>query len=797
MAHGTASGSGIGQPVRRKEDLRLVSGKGRYSDDFSLPRQTVAVMVRSPHAHARINSIQTDDASRVAGVVAIFTHEDAAKEQFQSIPHPTFSKHPAEIKLINRGGVPAFIPPHFMMAPGEVHHVGEIVAMVIAETLNAAQDGAEAVVVEYEALPAVTRAIDAVDPTSALTRESGPSNISIDADVGDRERTDAAFVDAAHVVSLKTWVPRVSGVPMEPRAAIGEYDPQSGVYTLYAGIGGVVRPRSELAHILRVPEDQVRVVMHDVGGNFGTRGGFNPEFALVTWAARKTGRPVKWTSSRSEFFVCDFQARDLHSEAELALDKNGNLLALRGSNVSNLGAYAVGYGPLTKGIEITSSIYHVPTVFFRGLGVLTNTVPTRPYRSAGRPEVMFVIERLLDLASRQFGFDRIELRRRNLVPESAMPYTNPFGLIYDSGAYHQVMERALELGHWQDFEQRRAEALQRGRYRGIGVSNYVDTASGFPRERAEITVLPDGIVEVVIGTTSQGQGHETSFAQLIHEWLGVSVEDVRLVTGDTDRVSAGGGAHSGRALRMGSVVMFNASRDIILRGSQIAGHLLGVEASDLEFRAGRYHAKGEDRSVGLFDVAKAADSNALPHNLRGPIRAVSDEVIMVLSFPYGCHVCEVEIDPETGVTTIVQYTAIDDVGRAVNPMIVHGQTHGGIAQGVGEALIEECVYEPNNAQPLSGSFMDYAMPRADMLPSYVTELSEVPCTTHPLGIRPGGEGGTTPALAVVINAVVDALSPLGVTHIEMPATPERVWQAIRQATSSKQKVHQHKNGRMS
>jgi carbon-monoxide dehydrogenase large subunit len=788
LARGT--GSGIGQPVRRKEDLRLVRGLGRYSDDMNLPGQAYAIMVRSPHAHARVLSIRTEEALKVPGVLAAFTYADVATEKFRPIPHATWSKHPAEIVLQNRGGVPPFMPPHFLMAVNdEVHHVGEIVAIAVADSVDAAKDGAEAVVVEYEPLAAVARAIDAADPSSPLSRLSGPSNVSIDADVGNREATDLAFAKAAHVVSLKTWVPRVSGVPMEPRAAIGDYDAQSGVYTLYAGIGGAIRPRNDLAAIFRVPEDKVRVVMHDVGGNFGTRGAFNPEFGLVTWAARKLGRPVKWTSGRHEFFIGDYQARDLHSEAELALDEDGSLLAMRGSNVVNIGAYPVAYGPLQKGIEIASSIYHVPTAFFRGRGVMTNTVPTRAYRSAGRPEVMFVMERLLDLAARQCGFDRLELRRRNLVPESAMPYTNPFGLVYDSGAYHTVMERALELGDWSGFEARRAEALRRGKYRGIGVANYVDTATGAPREKAEITVLPDGIVEVVIGTVSQGQGHETSFAQLMHEWLGVSLDSVRLVTGDTARVSVGGGAHSGRALRMGSVVMFKASQEIIAKALRIAGSLLEVDASDLAFEAGTFQVKGTDRGIDLFDVAAAAAAHdgAIPQDLRGPLRAESDEMNLVPSFPYGCHVCEVEIDPETGVSTIVQYTAIDDCGRAVNPMIVHGQVHGGIAQGVGEALMEECVYDPDSVQPLTGSFMDYAMPRAHMLPGYVTELSEVPCPTHPLGLRPGGEGGTTPALAVVINAVVDALAPLGVRHLDMPATPHRVWAAIRDATQAEPK----------
>ena len=525
--------------------------------------------------------------------------------------------------------------------------------------------------------------------------------------------------------------------------------------------------------------------MHDVGGNFGTRGGFNPEFAIVAWAARRVGQPVKWTGDRSEYFSSDHQARDLAVTAELALDKDGTFLAMRGSNLVNQGAYALAFGSLNKGVEIMSSIYHVPSVFFRARAALTNTAPTRPYRSSGRPEVMFVMERLIDLAARQSGIDRIELRRRNLVPESMMPYTNPFGMVYDSGAYHRVMERVLEIADWDGFPARREAARARGKCRGIGVANYVDTATGAPRERAEITVKPEGngMIEIVVGTVSQGQGHETSFAQLVTEWLGVPLDSVHLVTGDTDRVSVGGGAHSGRALRLASIVMLNASNIIIEKGLRIAGHLLEAATPDLEFASGQFRVKGTDRAVGLFEVARAAETRAdLPEDLRGPLKGEGDETVNIASFPYGSHVCEVEVDPETGRTEIVRYSAVDDCGRAINPLIVHGQIHGGIVQGVGQALWEQIVYDRHTAQLLTGSFMDYAMPRADLLPFFNTELSEVPCPTHPLGMRPAGEGGTTPALGVVINAIVDALAEFGVTHVEMPATPERVWRAIRGKT---------------
>jgi len=774
----TSKNTGIGQPVRRREDFRLLTGKGCYSDDFNFPDQVYGVMVRSPHAHATIRSIDTTAAATAPGVLAVLTGRDLLADGLKPIPHSVGTRHPADITLENKDGSPPFIPPHFPMTADEARHCGEIVAMVVATTVAAAKDAAELVAVAYQPLPAVAHALMAVEPGAPRARGDAPSNTSIDAEIGDPAATNAAFANAAHIVKFETWVQRIAGVPMEPRAATGIYDRDTGRYTLYAGIGGAVRPKQDLAKILGVAEDEVRVVMHEVGGNFGTRGSFNPEFALVTWAARRVGRPIKWTCERQEAFLCDYQARDLAVTAELALDSEGKFLAMRGSNIVNSGAYPISYGPLAKGLEIMSSIYHMPAVHFRARAAITNTVPTRPYRSSGRPEVMFVMERLIDRAAKQFGFDRLELRRRNLVPESAMPYRNPFGMVYDSGAYHQVMERVVALGDWSGFPARRAEARKRGKYRGIGVANYVDTATGTPRERAEVTVLPDQVVEVVVGTVSNGQGHETSFAQLIGEWLGVPIDTVRLVTGDTDRVSVGGGSHSGRALRLASIVMLNASRDVIAKGLKIASHVLEASTNDLEFVDGQFMIKGTDRSLGIFEVAAAAlRRNNLPDDLRGPLSAESDETVNIASFPYGCHVCEVEVDPETGVVELARYTAVDDVGRAVNPMIVHGQIHGGITQGVGQAMSEHCFYDRETGQLLSGSLMDYAMPRADTLPFFATELSEIPTPTHPLGIRPAGEGGTTPVLGVVINAIVDALGEFGVTHIEMPATPERVWRA--------------------
>jgi carbon-monoxide dehydrogenase large subunit len=778
MADGNGT-TGIGAPVRRKEDRRLLTGQGRYSDDLTLPGQAYAVMPRSPHPHAEIVAIDTTRARSAPGVLTVLTGQDMLDDGLGPIPHAVWSGHPAEIPLPNTDGSLASGPPHFCMATRIARHAGDIVAVVVADSLAAARDAAELIEVTYRPLPATAHARDAAAPGAAPAWHEGTSNVCIDATLGDAAAVEAAFARAAHVVRFDTWVQRVAGVPMEPRAAVGVFDKATGKYTLHAGAGGAVRPRNDLAAVLGVPEADVRVIMHDVGGNFGTRGAFNPEFALVVWAARRIGRPVKWTSDRSEAFLCDYQARDLAVRAELALNESGDFLALRCDNLVNLGAYPVGFSPLQKGAAIVSSIYHIPHVHVRARGAFTNTAPTRPYRSAGRPEVMYVIERLIDLAARQSGLDRVKLRRRNLIPEAALPYRNPFGMVYDSGAYHKVMETALRLGDWSGFPTRRAAAATRGKCRGIGVANYVDTATGVPRERAEVTILPEGVVEVVVGTGSQGQGHETSFAQLIHDWLGVPNETVRLVTGDTDRVIWGGGAHSGRALRLGSIVMHAASYEIIDKARRIASHVLEADPSDLIFSDGRFSVAGTDRGIGLFEVAAAAQTrNDLPEELSGALQAVSDKTIPEASFPYGSHVCEVEIDPETGVVEIVNYTAVDDVGRAVNPMIVHGQVHGGIAQGVGQALWEQVVYDRETGQMLTGSFMDYTMPRASGLPSYVTELSEVPSPTHPLGIRPAGEGGTTPALGVVINAIVDALSDRGVSHIEMPATAERVWQAI-------------------
>ncbi|HMD62690.1 MAG TPA: xanthine dehydrogenase family protein molybdopterin-binding subunit [Stellaceae bacterium] len=772
--------AGIGKPLRRLEDGRLLTGRGCYSDDFNIAGQAYAVVVRSPHAHARLTAIETEHVWAMPGVLAVLTGADYVADGLGPMMYSPAARHPPDIRLENLDRVPASPSRQYPLVLERTRFVGEAVAFVVAETLAAAKDAAEAVSVDYVPLTAVTSSSAAALEDAPSLLEEGGSNLVLDARVGDHVATESAFAAAAHIARLSTWVQRVTGVPMEPRAALAEFDAASGRITLYAGGGSIGRPRQDVAAMLGLPQGKVRVIARDVGGNFGTRNSSYPEFALVAWAARRLGRPVKWTGERQETFLSDHQARDLEVEAELALDAEGKFLALRASNLSNLGAYAASFVPLTKGTELMSSLYRIPAARAQAQAVLSNTPPTSPYRSAGRPEVMFVIERLIDLAARANGFDRVALRRKNLIPPASLPYPNPFGMTYDSGDYHAVLDRALALADWAGFAARRAEGEARSRRRGIGLGAYVESQSGAPQERAEVTVQPEGIVEMVVGTLSSGQGHETSFAQLLGEWLGVQPETVRLVTGDTDRVLIGAGSHSGRSLRLASTTAHGATGEIVEKGRRIAAHRLEAAEADIEFTDGRFTVAGTDRSLDLFAVAAAArDDASLPEELRGPLVGIGEVTSEVASFPHGFHVCEVEIDPDTGLVDIARYTAVDDVGRAVNPLILHGQTHGGIAQGAGQALLEQCVYDPASGQLLSGSFMDYAMPRAADLPFFTTAISEVPSTTHPLGLRGGGEGGITPALGVIVNAIVDALADLGVTHLEMPVTPERVWRAIR------------------
>jgi len=776
----TAITSGIGQAVPRKEDLRLLTGRGRYLPDIVLPNMAFAAIVRSPHAHARIRGIDKSRAEKSPGVIAIFTGADFLADGRGAIPHAAAVEGMPDVTLRLFPGTKLFTASIAALPAEKARFVGEPVAMVIAESHMAAKDAAELVEVEYEVLPSVVRATDALKPGAPRVWDECAGNLSVDGEVGDKAATDAAFAKAAHVAKLDTWVQRVTGAPMEPRTAIGDFDQKTQRYTIYAGTGGgVVRERQTLAKTLNVAEEECRALCGDMGGNFGTRNTFFPEYALLPWAARKIGRPVKWYGDRTECFVSDYQGRDLTVSAELALDKDGNFLGLRGTNFSNVGAYTAHFTPLRKGLSQMSGVYRIPAVHFRGAAVLTNTICTTPYRSAGRPEAIYVMERLIDIAAQQFGFDRIELRRRNLVPADAFPYTNGVGITYDNGEYEKGMDAALAMAGWKNIGARKDEARKRGKLYGIGLANYIEVTGGFPRERAEVLVEPKGRVELVLGTMNSGQGHETSFAQLLTQWLGVPFESVDFVAHDTDRVKAGGGSHSGRSMRIASLAVGTAAEVIVEKGRKIAAHVLEVSPLDVEFSRGVFTVKGTDRRVGIFDVAKAAaERRDLPAELQGKLDGVGDETVSTGGFPSGTHVCEVEVDADTGDVRLLRWIGVDDVGLAVNPLILHGQTHGAAAQGIGQALIEQAFYDPASGQMLTASFMDYAMPRADFMPPLECKLVELPARSHRYGIRPGGEGGTTPALGAVINAVVDALAPLGVTHVEMPATPETVWRAI-------------------
>jgi carbon-monoxide dehydrogenase large subunit len=770
----------VGRPLPRKEDLRLITGKGRFTDDFNLPGQTWAAMVRSPHPHARIVAIDASAALALPGVLAVYTGADCVRGGLKDIPHNPVPSTKYDMKLTAPGGGTVFIGDNRLLPDDRVRHVGEALAMVVAETREQAQAGAEAVQVEYDVLPWVADSEQATLTDAPKLYDELTNNVLVDTSFGDKAATDAAFARAAHVVTMKSHVGRVTGVPLEPRAALGHYDAETGRYTLYAGSGGAVRQKREVAEVLGVNPETVRVLSYDVGGNFGTRNRVYVEFGLVLWASKKLGRPVKFRAERSECFLTDYQGRDLVSEVSLALDKHGKFLAMRASNLSNVGSRCVSLSPLSKGSGLITGSYDIPLATLRSRAVFTNTMPTQAYRSSGRPEVTFAIERLIDKAARELGFDRIELRRRNLVASGQMPYTNAVGSTYDSGTYEANMDRVLELADWRGVPARKAEAKRRGKILGVGFANYVESSIGAPNERADILVKAEGI-EIVIGTQPAGQGHETSFAQVAADLLGVPFESVTITLGDTDVVSAGGGTHSGRSMRHASTVLALASVDLIEKGRALAAHALGVAPDAVQFEDGVFRAGERNLTYTWFDLARIADDPNLPEALRGGLKVRRDNEMHTPVFPNGACVCEIEIDPDTGGLDIKRYTTIDDVGRCINPLIVHGQTHGGIAQGVGQALWEQCAIDPGSGQPINGSLMDYGMPRFDNMPSYKAEIAEVFSPTNPFGVKAGGEGGTTPAPAVIMSAIEDALAEFGSPHIEMPLTPLKIWNAIQNA----------------
>jgi aerobic carbon-monoxide dehydrogenase large subunit len=776
----------IGKPIPRNEDERLATGRGRFSDDFSLEGQAYAVMLRSQHPHARILGIDAARAKAMPGVLAVFTGADCRADGLGAIPHDPLPKTKYDMKLHAAGGGAAFFGPQSLLPGDKARHVGEAVVMVVAESTAQALDATEAVKIDYEVLPGVYHSEDAMRPGAPVIWSEVPNNVPIDTFFGNREATDEAFARADHVVALDLHIDRVTGLPLEPRAALGEYDAASERYTLHAGSGGAVRQKRELAAVLGVAPESLRVLSYDVGGNFGTRNRLFVEFALVLWAARKLGRPVKFTATRSEAFLSDYQGRDLVTKVELALARDGRLLAMRATNISNVGAYCVSLSPLSKGAGLIVGPYEIPHASLRAMAVFTNTMPTNAYRSSGRPEVTFAIERLLDTAAERLGIDPIELRRKNLIRPEAMPYLNAVGMTYDSGRYQENMDRAMEMADWKGFEQRRRGAAKRGRLLGRGLANYVESSIGAPNEQARITVRPQRRVEVVIGTQPSGQGHETSFAQVISDLLRVPVESVKIILGDTDVVKVGGGSHSGRSMRHAATLFAKALPQLVARGKKVAAAILGSVPDHIEFSDGRFSARETNRTFDFLDLAEEAARHELPQELKDGIAVVTDNEMHDPVFPNGCAVCEVEIDPQTGDVRLTRYASVDDVGRCINPLIVDGQTHGAIAQGVGQALWELCYVDRESGQPLVGSLMDYGVPRADTVPPFVTEIAEVLSPTNPLGIKAGGEGGTTAAPAVVIGAILDALRDHGVREIKMPATPYNVWKAIEDAKGDRE-----------
>ena len=775
----------IGKPMPRKEDERLVTGKGRFTDDFSLPGEAHAAMVRSPHPHARIVAIDAAAAKAMPGVLGVFTGADCIADKIGPLPHDPVPKTKFDMKLTGPGGGAVFAGPHALLPADRVRHVGEAVVMVVAETKAQALDATEAVAVTYEEMPFVLHTEDAMQPGAPVLWDAVPNNVTVETLFGDATATDQAFARAAHVVTKKCHIGRVTGLPLEPRAALGAYDAATDKFTLYAGSGGAVRQKNELIQVFGILPDKLRVLSPDVGGNFGTRNRTFVEFALVLWAAKKLGRPVKYTATRSEAFLSDYQGRDLITKVELALDAKHRFLAIRATNISNVGARCVSLSPLSKGSGLIPGSYAIPATSLRALAVFTNTMPTNAYRSSGRPEVTFAIEQLIDAAAKELSVDRIALRRKNLVRPEAMPYRNAVGMLYDSGRYEENMDWAMQIADWDGFTTRRREAKRRGKLLGRGLANYVESSIGAPCEQARIKVHPEGRIDVVIGTQPSGQGHETSFAQVISDLLHVPAETVRIILGDTDVVKVGGGSHSGRSMRHAATVFSKAAVDLIAKGKAIAAVVMDVLPETVSFDDGRFASRDTNRSFDFLELAAEAVRHALPEALKDGIAVVADNEMHEPVFPNGTAICEVEIDPATGGIALTRYASIDDVGRCINPLIVHGQTHGAIAQGVGQAMWEQIYLDPDSGQQLTGSLMDYGIPRADTVPAFRTEIAEVLSPTNPLGIKAGGEGGTTAAPAVVVSAILDALGELGVHDIAMPATPFAIWTAIERAKASK------------
>jgi carbon-monoxide dehydrogenase large subunit len=768
---------GVGQPVPRKEDPVLVQGQGRYTDDINLPGQAYGVMVRSTHGHGVIRGIDTAAAKGMPGVLAIYTGADLNAAGYGTLK--------CIVPFKNRDGSEMRKPVRHALATGKVRFFGDPVAVVIAETVAEAKDAAEAVEVDIEALPAVSRASDAAAPGAPLIYDEAPGNFALDYHYGDSEKVAAAFAGAAHVTKLSLRNNRLIVNAMEPRSAIGSYDAAAGKWTLNVGCQGAFGLRGQLANdILNVPVDKVRVLTGNVGGSFGMKAAVYPEYVCLLHGARALGRPVKWTDERSGSFVSDQQGRDHEITGELALDKRGRFLALRFTGFGNMGAYLGTVAPLMPTLNLVKnavSVYRTPLIEVSTKVMFTNTSPVSAYRGAGRPEGNYYMERLIDQAAAEMKIDRVELRRRNFIKPDQIPYAAPSAMTYDSGDFAAVLDDALRLADWDGFKTRKKESKARKKLRGRGIGCYLEVTAPPNKEMGGIRFEADGTVTIITGTLDYGQGHATPFAQVLSARLGVPFDRIRLLQGDSDELIAGGGTGGSRSITASGTAIVEAAAKVIDKGKQIASVVLEASAADIEFVDGRFAIVGTDRTITVMDLAeKIRGGLTLPEGVPASLDVSHASEPIPSSFPNGCHIAEVEIDPDTGVTDVVGYVMVNDFGTIVNPMLVEGQMHGGIVQGIGQALMEHTVYD-ESGQLVSGSYMDYAMPRAENAPHFAFQSHPVPAKSNPLGTKGCGEAGCTGALPSVMNAIVDALSEYGIHHIDMPATAPRIWQAIQAA----------------
>jgi carbon-monoxide dehydrogenase large subunit len=778
----------IGAGVKRKEDFRFLTGAGQYTDDVVFPQQSYGVFLRSPHAHAKIRGIDTAAAKQSPGVIAIFTGADLAADNVGGV-------HSTDGKPMNE-------PPHPVIAHDKVRHVGDQVALVIAESVKEAKDAVELIDVDYDVLPAAVDTASASNPGQPLVHDGVADNVCYNWGHGDKARTDAAFAQAAHVTTLDIVNQRLIPNAIEPRAVNASYSKYDDSYTVYvANQNPHVERLLMAAFVLSLPETKLRIIAPDVGGGFGSKIFLYAEDVALTWASKKTGRPIKWTAERSEAFLTDAHGRDHVTKAELALDSTGKFLAMRVHTTANMGAYLSTFAssvPTILYATLLAGQYATPAIYAEVKAVFTNTVPVDAYRGAGRPEATYVVERLVETAAREMNIDPAEIRRRNFIRE--FPYATPVGLTYDTGDYDSILNRALEIADVKGFAARRDEAKKSGKLRGLGYSCYIEACGLAPSniagalgaraglfEAGEVRVHPTGSVTVFTGSHSHGQGHETTFAQVVADRLGVSMDNVEIIHGDTGRIPFGMGTYGSRSIAVGGSALMKALDKIEAKAKKIAAHLLEASAEDIEFKDGIFRVAGTDRTKTFADVSLAA---YVPHNF--PLETLEPGLNenafydpTNFTYPSGAYICEVEVDPDTGETRIQKFTAVDDFGNVINPMIVEGQVHGGLGQGIGQAMLERCVYDNESGQLLSGSFMDYAMPHAIDLPNFTVETAKgTPCTHNPLGVKGCGEAGAIGSPPAVINAILDALAPLGVKDLQMPATPHRVWAAMHAASAS-------------